>query len=242
MTASNVFRIVFGILSNVSQTFVFVPQFHELYVSPEKYSGVSFGLILCWFTGDVLALASAVHLELSPVIVYSQCTHILFDAAYILHWNWCKYKWNTRDRARTFVPAEILAVAVFLTAVSVVEFTMASTFVQCAYGYGVVASVLFGYSRIPQIMLNRRRRDTSGLCASTFIFVCLANNFLLASILQDVTQEFFWKRNGLWVASLCTSNVLDTYVFYQMWTYRDTTSTSTSTSVPDETDRLLPEV
>jgi hypothetical protein len=48
MTASTVFRIGFGILSNVLWTFVFVPQFCELYTSPEKYSGVSFGLILLY--------------------------------------------------------------------------------------------------------------------------------------------------------------------------------------------------
>lgn len=115
--------------------------------------------------------------------------------------------------------------------------------------FGYICAVLYLGSRVPQLLLNYRRKSTEGLNALFFLFACIGNLTYVCSILafQPICSH---HRHGHWQESHCKPGeaqaiygryilvnlswllgslgtlFLDFAVFVQFWLYRDSEDTS----------------
>lgn len=109
---------------------------------------------------------------------------------------------------------------------------------------GYICAVLYLGSRIPQLLLNRRRQSTSGLNALFFLFACLGNLTFVLSIFafepicskrshghwqershckDGEAAGIYWRYilvNLSWLIGSAGTLVLDFAVFAQFWMYR----------------------
>ena len=110
--------------------------------------------------------------------------------------------------------------------------------------FGYLCAVLYLGSRIPQILLNYRRKSTEGVSMLFFIFACVGNLTYVMSIfayepacasLQALDQglgggctDGEWGRmyaryilvNASWIAGSAGTLALDLTIFVQFWLYK----------------------
>ena len=110
--------------------------------------------------------------------------------------------------------------------------------------FGYLCAVLYLGSRIPQILLNYRRKSTEGVSMLFFIFACVGNLTYVMSIfayepacaslqgLDDTVggcTDGEWERmyaryilvNASWIAGSAGTLALDLTIFVQFWLYKD---------------------
>jgi uncharacterized protein with PQ loop repeat len=88
---------------------------------------------------------------------------------------------------------------------------------------GWLATGIFTFSRIPQIILNFQRKNVQGLSIYSFILVNIANALFLASILVglcDVSDpSLFFITNLQWIMGTTLTVLSDIVIFYQFKIY-----------------------
>jgi uncharacterized protein with PQ loop repeat len=89
-----------------------------------------------------------------------------------------------------------------------------------------ITAILFIISRIPQILLNYRRKSTDGLSIYSFVFLNIANYLFLASILVNICDikneeniNMFMINNLQWIIGPIITSFLDFFIFYQFVIY-----------------------
>jgi hypothetical protein len=122
--------------------------------------------------------------------------------------------------------------------------------------FGYICAVLYLGSRIPQILLNRRRQSTEGLNALFFLFACLGNLTFVLSIFafepicskrshghwrernhcKPGEHEAIYARyilvNLSWLIGSAGTLVLDFAVFAQFFMYRNNVGSQADAAAP----------
>ena len=114
--------------------------------------------------------------------------------------------------------------------------------------FGYICAALYLGSRIPQLLLNYRRKSTEGISLLFFLFACIGNLTFVLSILVFVPlcenpahcasgeKMSLYKRyiliNFSWLLGSAGTLFLDMTVFVQFFIYR--TSAKKSPSIADE--------
>lgn len=90
-----------------------------------------------------------------------------------------------------------------------------------ALGYliGFISAILYIASRIPQILLNFRRKSTSGLSQWMFIAVICGNLTYALSIVLYSTDSSYLATRFPWLAGSLGTLLLDCVIFWQFRTY-----------------------
>ncbi|MCJ1313194.1 hypothetical protein MMC25_006871 [Agyrium rufum] len=113
--------------------------------------------------------------------------------------------------------------------------------------FGYLCAILYLASRVPQLLLNYRRKSTEGVSMLFFLFACVGNLTYVLSIfafepgcareagIAPMTisrdgcapgqwSEEYWRYilvNASWLAGSAGTLVLDMGIFAQFWLYRD---------------------
>lgn len=94
--------------------------------------------------------------------------------------------------------------------------------------FGYLSAFLYLASRVPQILLNFRRKSCEGISLLFFLFACVGNLTFVLSILAYVPQEGgrdeWWRYvtvNASWLAGSFGTLVLDLGIFVQFFWYRN---------------------
>jgi uncharacterized protein with PQ loop repeat len=85
--------------------------------------------------------------------------------------------------------------------------------------FGWSALSLFVFSRIPQIVLNYKRKTTHGLSINSFVLINVSNYVSLASILVDIHDYEDIFDNIQWIISPFITTILDVIIVYQSKIY-----------------------
>jgi len=116
--------------------------------------------------------------------------------------------------------------------------------------FGWLCAALYLGSRIPQLLLNWRRKSTEGVSILFFLFACLGNLTYVLSIMAyeprcahhhcrpGETGDLYGRYllvNSSWLAGSFGTLILDMGVFIQFFIYGD----DTSSSVADDEETLL---
>lgn len=116
--------------------------------------------------------------------------------------------------------------------------------------FGWVCAILYLGSRLPQLLLNWRRKSTEGVSMLFFLFACLGNlTYVLSIFAYDPkcarpshcqpgeAQSIYWRYilvNASWLAGSLGTLLLDTAVFAQFFIYDSTDSAAPSQDDPED--------
>ena len=89
------------------------------------------------------------------------------------------------------------------------------------------ATFIFMLARVPQILLNFKRKSTKGLSLLSFFIINIANIFFLLSvliILYDINPNNYIDyviANIQWIVGSSSTTLFDCVIFYQFYKYRN---------------------
>lgn len=99
--------------------------------------------------------------------------------------------------------------------------------------FGWLCAFLYLGSRIPQILLNYKRKSVDGISFMFFLFACLGNLTYVISILSiDTSLHYLWV-NSSWLAGSLGTLGMDFTIFIQFFVYNESNPSS------DEESSLL---
>lgn len=85
---------------------------------------------------------------------------------------------------------------------------------------GWICALLYLASRVPQLLLNYKRKSTDGVAVLFFIFTLLGNITYCLSIFAADSSMHAIKVNASWILGAFGSLLLDLAVLIQFWVYR----------------------
>lgn len=87
--------------------------------------------------------------------------------------------------------------------------------------FGWLCAFLYLGSRIPQILLNFKRKSCDGISFMFFLFACLGNLTYVISILAIDTSWYYLWVNSSWLAGSFGTLALDFTIFIQFFLYNE---------------------
>ena len=92
--------------------------------------------------------------------------------------------------------------------------------------FGWICAFLYLGSRVPQILLNFRRKSCDGISFLFFMFACLGNMTYVISILSvDTSLRYLWI-NASWLVGSSGTLLMDLIIFIQFFFYHEENSQS----------------
>lgn len=89
--------------------------------------------------------------------------------------------------------------------------------------FGWLCAILYLGSRIPQILLNFKRKSCEGISFMFFLFACLGNLTYVISILSIEISWDYLLINSSWLAGSLGTLLLDFTIFVQFFVYNEET-------------------
>ncbi|CCK72573.1 cationic amino acid transporter KNAG_0K02090 [Huiozyma naganishii CBS 8797] len=85
--------------------------------------------------------------------------------------------------------------------------------------FGYLSAILYLSSRVPQILLNYRRKSCQGVSFLFFVFACLGNTLFILSVLIVSLDYNYLKINFSWLLGSAGTLLLDVTIFLQFFIY-----------------------
>lgn len=92
--------------------------------------------------------------------------------------------------------------------------------------YGYISAVLYLCSRIPQILLNFKRKSCDGVSFLFFLFACLGNITFIFSIIVVSFDSQYIELNLSWLLGSAGTLLMDLTIFTQFFLYKKDMITS----------------
>lgn len=231
---------VLGLLSSLIFLFVLLPQMHKNYKSKNS-DAVSLSLILLWIVGDFLSMFSAQVKNISIVVVYTAIYHIVLGLLFAMQIMYYRYSTLKTGYISLYDEVEVPEYdstfcltkreQLFVTISSIVILFVKTYFYLNLQGSLILANLvawsttfIFVSSRIPQILLNHKRKSTEGLSVYSFVLLNIANYLFLFSILVNILdvsdKSMFITNNMQWIVGATATSFLDIIIFYQFWIFK----------------------
>lgn len=88
-----------------------------------------------------------------------------------------------------------------------------------AQTFGYLSAVLYLGSRIPQILLNFKRKSCEGISFLFFLFACLGNTSFIISVLSISIDSYYLLVNASWLIGSSGTLIMDFIIFLQFFMY-----------------------
>lgn len=88
-----------------------------------------------------------------------------------------------------------------------------------AQSFGYLSAVLYLGSRVPQILLNFKRKSCEGISFLFFLFACLGNTTFIISVLAISRDYEYILVNASWLIGSSGTLVMDFIIFIQFFAY-----------------------
>jgi uncharacterized protein with PQ loop repeat len=243
---------IFSNLSNFAWLFVFIPQLIDNYKN-ESSEAISYHLVFLLYVGDISSVISVVYKGLSSVLIYVGVYHIIFDIIFIFQIIYYRLPFIISSDISHTTPLLINESTVVYdnqTFVNYIKEVLYLHEVQLLLAYHAaliigtfivpfvpnvilgdffawLSTFIFLSSRLPQILLNYKRRSVEGLSFITFINVIIANQLFLASVLAPLIdihsssdKLVYFLENMPWIIGCSITTMFDIVIFSQFLIYR----------------------
>jgi uncharacterized protein with PQ loop repeat len=237
----------FSTISNIAWLFVFIPQLIENY-NKKSSDAVSFYLIALWYIGDTLSVVSAIYKSIHPVLIYMGTYHIIFDVVFLIQVIYYRlpryltryhsypllldetlYKYDSmlyyvKDVLLLHETSLLLGYSILLLSSQVICKLFPPIIVGDIFAW--TSTVIFFLSRLPQILLNYKRRSVEGLSFTAFVNIIIANQLFLASILiklidiDNSNRVKYIIDNIPWIVGSSGTTLFDIIIFIQFFIYK----------------------
>lgn len=87
--------------------------------------------------------------------------------------------------------------------------------------FGYLCAFFYLGSRVPQLLLNYRRKSCEGISFLFFMFACLGNSMFVISILVLSSSPKYLFVNAPWLLGSFGTLVQDFIIFTQFWIYNE---------------------
>lgn len=88
-----------------------------------------------------------------------------------------------------------------------------------AQSFGYLSAVLYLGSRVPQILLNFKRKSCEGISFLFFLFACLGNTTFIISVLAISRDYEYILVNASWLVGSSGTLIMDFIIFIQFFSY-----------------------
>lgn len=85
--------------------------------------------------------------------------------------------------------------------------------------FGYLSAVLYLGSRIPQILLNFKRKSCEGISFLFFLFACLGNTTFITSVVSISLDPKYLLVNASWLVGSSGTLIMDFIIFCQFFLY-----------------------
>lgn len=85
--------------------------------------------------------------------------------------------------------------------------------------FGYLSAVLYLGSRVPQILLNYKRKSCDGVSLLFFLFACIGNLTFIFSVLAVSLDSHYLLVNASWLIGSAGTLILDMTIFCQFFVY-----------------------
>ncbi|SCU94264.1 LAME_0F06788g1_1 [Lachancea meyersii CBS 8951] len=97
--------------------------------------------------------------------------------------------------------------------------------------FGYLSAVLYLSSRVPQILLNFKRRSCEGISFLFFLFACIGNITFIISVLSISLEPRYLLVNASWLIGSSGTLLMDFVIFLQFFFFKKTGIASTGVPV-----------
>ncbi|AET38492.1 cationic amino acid transporter Ecym_2794 [Eremothecium cymbalariae DBVPG len=87
--------------------------------------------------------------------------------------------------------------------------------------FGYLSAALYLSSRVPQVLLNFKRKSCEGISFLFFLFACLGNITYIISVLSISIKARYLLVNASWLIGSSGTLLLDFLIFVQFFVYRN---------------------
>ena len=225
------------ILSNVLWLVVFIPQLIENYTNKSS-DAISFNLILMWILGDLFAIIATLYknvsvallviavyrfvidIVLTTQIVYYRLKYTNVETEFLLEeistqTETSPFRFSNKTLFKKLFKYEIVSLVTVVLSTMLLYFTLPLSLLGDFFAWG--ATMIFMTSRIPQIVLNRRRKSVVGLSFNTFKMIIVSNSLYITGLLlplYDFGWEYFFN-NLQWIIGSMSGLFFDFVIICQ---------------------------
>lgn len=100
-----------------------------------------------------------------------------------------------------------------------------------AQSFGYLSAVLYLGSRVPQILLNFKRKSCEGISFLFFLFACLGNTTFIISVLSISMSPRYLLVNASWLIGSSGTLIMDFIIFIQFFVYNSSTDSTQTITV-----------
>lgn len=201
-----------SVISLVLYSIVYIPQFIVIF-RDKSSDGMSLITLSVWTQADILSLIGTLILYMPVSIVVIGWYHFGMGICMMLFTVYYK------PENRFLMYMYTIAFSVVNISVCVaLQITVSEPHDTAGLILGWITTALYILGRIPQIVLNFKRKSTEGLSLLMYIFTMLANT-IYAAILLLYPESFF--TNLPWITACFVNDILDLFVLGQHYYYKN---------------------
>ena len=197
-----------GLLSSVFWAISAIPQVYTIYKT-KNVDGISPFLFSCLFTGDLLSLIGNIlnHGLVTQIITY--ILYVTLDTILLLQYLYFKFikkccsnitngSFERVDKSLDHSLATDVSTVLIGNAVSaaVIDYSLpyqGTSLIGSIFGW--CSAVICITSRVPQVILNFKRRFVSNLSPYFFACTIMGNTtYFLSLLIRDRSAQFMWKQ------------------------------------------------
>jgi len=214
-----------GLFSILCWFLVYIPQLYENYKRGQCEDALSIWFLLFWLMGDGCNLAGCLLTHQFPIQTMTAIYYVFMDITIIIQFFYYSIKTsraNARPRNEIISAATVIGMYGFSRSMRREE--IAHSFQDPAqtagYVVGLMSTVFYLGSRLPQIVMNFKRGKTDGVQPLTFLLAVIANfayafSVLMSPRMPGESYEEFVMNHLPWLTGSLGTVALDFTILLQ---------------------------
>ncbi|CBY11813.1 unnamed protein product [Oikopleura dioica] len=177
-----------GLFSIICWFFVYLPQLYENYKRGRCDDALSIWFLLFWLLGDAANLTGCFLTHQFPIQTMTAIYYVIMDVAIIGQFFYYAFK-NAQNPDFSSVAAASIVSGIYITQTENRPFRFDTSSQEAGYIIGLLSSVFYLGSRLPQIIMNFKRGKTDGVHPFTFLLAVIANFAYAFSVLMSKNDD-----------------------------------------------------
>lgn len=206
-----------SILSVVFYSLVYYPQFYQIYKT-KCAKGISIWMLLLWSQADFLCLYSTILLGLLLNLIIITWYHVFIGFCITIFTFYYKIKNDTfYEKVKMSMIITIYYTINFIIGIIISFKTSQNRGIGLIFSW--ISVVFYIIGRLPQIILNAKRKSTDGLSVMMYIFKIMGNIFYILTIITYSVEKEYILLNLAWIVFTVVTISMDLFVIFQYMYY-----------------------
>lgn len=223
VTPMEVTAFYLGLFSIFLWFLVYIPQLYENYKRGRCDDALSIWFLLFWLLGDTCNLVGCLLTHQFPIQTMTAVYYVAMDISIIVQFFYYSYRNNRIVTLEGDIASAAAVVGFYGFSRSLTHqktTILGDTTQTVGYVIGLLSTVFYLGSRLPQIIMNLKRGKTDGVNPLTFLLAVMANFAYAFSVLMsprspDQSYEAFVMEHLPWLTGSLGTVALDFTILLQ---------------------------